>query len=337
MNRIQMVFIAMLTFAIIGCKEKENRYMQITGNTQGTTYNIMYKSANADDYSKEIDSILLNFDASLSTYLPNSIISKVNNNETPELDHLFRTVFKRSLQISRETDGAFDISIGQLSSAYGFGFKKKEIITKELIDSLLQYVGYNKISLSDSAVIKTNPNIMLDVNAIAQGYSVDVICDFFESKNITDYMVEIGGEVRAKGVNKAGTAWRIGIDKPIDGSTAEDRELQTIVNLSNKSLATSGNYRKFYVENDMKYSHTINPHTGFPVKHNLLSATVIANNCMDADAYATVCMVLGPDAGMKLIKNLPNVEAYFIIADSTHVNNYRITSSPGFAFFLPDE
>ncbi len=308
-------------------KETKNSYTKITGFAQGTTYSIIYKDINNQNYKDDIEKILNDFDLSLSTYKAESIISRINKNDNNvELDNYFIEIIKKSQEITKLSDGAFDITIAPLVNAWGFGLSKKSVIDSSLVDSLLQFVGMDKIKIVDNRITKSHPSIMLDVNAIAQGYSVDVIGEFLESKNIHDYLVEIGGELKAKGKNHKNKLWRVGIDKPIENTNQTNRELQVILKLSNKSLATSGNYRKFYEENGLKYSHSINPKTGYPAKHNLLSATIIADNCMDADGYATACMVLGLEKAKALINKLEHIDAYLIYSDNN--GEYKVYYTP---------
>ncbi|MBN1251785.1 MAG: FAD:protein FMN transferase [Bacteroidales bacterium] len=303
-----------------------NKYKKIEGFTQGTTYHITYNSSK--DYSKEIDSLLFHFDSSLSTYKENSIISRVNKNDsTVVIDDLFEKFFTTSYEIYLQTYGYFDVTVGPLVNAWGFGFTEKADVDKKLIDSLLQYVGMEKIYISGQTVVKGNENIILDGNAIAQGQSVDYVSDFFDEKEIDNYLVEIGGELKAKGLNPDKELWKVGIDKPIENSDETNRELQIVLKLDNKSLATSGNYRKFYEKEGMKYSHTINPKTGFPVQHHLLSATIVADDCIKADAYATSCMVMGYVKAKNLIENLNEIEGYLIYTDEK--GEYKVFASEG--------
>jgi len=282
-----------------------------------------------EDYQNEIEGKLRQFDQSLNSYDSTSIISRMNRNDsTAEADSLFETCFNKAREVSAITNGAFDITVGPLVNAWGFGFKNAQFIDSALIDSLMYYVGYKKVRLDQKKIIKEDKNIVIDVNAIAQGFSVDIIAAYLESKQIKNYMVEIGGELRVKGVNEEGGLWRIGIDKPIEGSDEENRELQDIVLLNSRSISTSGNYRQFYVKDGIKYAHTIDPKTGYPAMHSLLSATVLADDCMTADAYATACMVLGVAKSIELAKKLDYLDVYLIYTDSS--SNYRIYYSKGF-------
>lgn len=314
MKKYPGIILTFLVLIILSCSQhSKNEYFFISGFTQGTTYHITYQFKEHKTLKPEIDSILNQIDLSLSIYNPSSVISRINKNDTSVVcDEYFKNVFNKSIEIAEKTNGAFDITIAPVVNAWGFGSENKKDIDSALIDSLLQFVGYQRVKLNNNKITKPHPNIKLDANAIAQGYSADVIAGFLEKRQISNYLVEIGGEVKAKGKNKNNEYWRIGIDKPVEKSTEQNRELQTIIQLNNKSLATSGNYRKFFEENGVKYSHTINPKTGYPVKHNLLSVTVITDDCITADAYATAFMVLGLDESMRIVKNNPELEAYFI-------------------------
>lgn len=308
-------------------RQPKPNYISFGGFTQGTTYSITYESPDSLIYDEEIEILLANFDSSLSTYNKQSVITEINNNQSNIADYYLQTVFKKSEEVYKKTNGAFDITVAPLVNAWGFGFKNKSEITNSLIDSLLELVGTHKICLKDSLIIKSDPRIMIDMNAIAQGYSVDIVADFLEKKGIGNYLVEIGGEVKTKGVNQKQKPWRIGIDRPEDNNMIPGENLQAIISLSNKSLATSGNYRKFYEQDGIKYSHTINPKTGYPVTHSLLSATVIADDCMTADAYATAFMVMGLEKAYDLAEKLPNIEAYFIFSDENGRYSIKSTSA----------
>jgi thiamine biosynthesis lipoprotein len=320
------LILAAFLILCFSCNQKsKSDYITFGGFTQGTTYNITYESKDSLNFQAEIDHLLAEFDTSLSTYNRLSLISKINENETTITDSYFREVYQKAEEVYKASNGAFDITVAPLVNAWGFGFKNKEEITYAKIDSILQFVGFNKVCLKDSFIIKSDPRLMLDVNAIAQGYSVDIVAQYIEEKGVQNYLVEIGGEVKTKGFNKKGNDWRIGIDKPIDNNNVPGENLQAIVKLSNKSLATSGNYRKFYERDGIKYSHTIDPKTGYPVTHSLLSTTVVAKDCITADAYATAFMVLGLEKAFKLVESLPDIEAIFIYNDSNGVFKIKYT------------
>ena len=291
-------------------------YIKLTGFTQGTTYQITYKSKDKLNLQDEIDTLLADFDRSLSTYLPGSIISRINRNDTTARpDDHFLKVYHKALEVYEETDGAFDITIAPIVNAWGFGFTEKADVDSNMIDSLLQYVGMNKISLVEGKIIKKYTGTMLDVNAIAQGYSVDVASDFLDKKGIRNYLVDIGGEVRTKGRNPEYKTWIIGIDKPVDNNFIPGEMIQAKLLLKDGSIATSGNYRSFYEQDGIKYAHSIDPGTGYPVLDNLLSATVQASDCMTADAYATAFMVMGLDKTIQFLSEHEQLQAYLIFSD----------------------
>jgi FAD:protein FMN transferase len=327
-----MIAIRALLFSIIAflllfsCDRGSKNTINISGAAQGTSYNITYLAGAYSNYRQSFDSIFKQIDLSLSTYVPGSIISKVNRNDTTVLiDDHFSTVFNRSIEISENTKGMFDVTVAPIVNAYGFGPVKKEPLDEKKIDSLLSYIGYKKVRLSDKKLIKESPQVMLDFNAIAQGYTVDVLATFLESKGIHNYLIELGGEIRAKGKKLDGSPWTIGIEQP-EESPVDGISMNTKISLQDKALATSGNYKKYYVEQGNKYTHIINPITGLPAKSNLLSATVIAADCMTADAYATAFMVMGLDKSKQFLSDHTDLglEFFFIYDDGgitkTHVS-----------------
>lgn len=323
MQKTSLLFFMLLLF--VSCKEKQATYVEDRGEVFHTTYSIKYKYTHS--LKPEIEAELAKFDDSLNPFKPTSIISKVNNNEEVVLDSFFINVFNRSQEVSGVSDGLFDITVSPLINAWGFGFKNIDNVTPEMVDSLKAIVGYDKIQVENGRVIKSDPRVQINTSAIAKGYSTDVIADLLESYGVTDYMIEIGGEVTAKGVNDKGECWHIGIDKPVDDKAPVHRELQTIIKLCDKSMATSGNYRNFYVKDGKRYAHTINPKTGYPAESNILSATVIADDCMTADAYATVFM-LADTATIRSIA-LQEKLSYLLILDSED-NRSVIVKSTGF-------
>jgi thiamine biosynthesis lipoprotein len=333
---LQLIILAVILLVVflISHSHKKGEYMQIAGFTQGTTYHITYESKSREDLKTSIDSLLADFDRSLSTYLPTSLISRLNKNE-PGLhaDKKFSDVFITSYEVYKKTDGAFDITVAPIVNALGFGTSKDTLnVDSTMIDSLLQYVGMEKVMLQGDTLVKTNSHVTLDVNALAQGYSVDVVVDYLENRKIRNYMVEIGGEIRARGKNDQGEYWRIGIDKPVEGNEIPGTELQSIVKLNDRALATSGNYRKFYEKNGIKYVHTINPKTGYPVISNLLSATVVARDCITADAYATAFMVMGVDRSIRFLNENQFLDAYLIYSDEK--GNFKVFYTGGLKKFI---
>lgn len=231
------------------------------------------------------------------------------------LNEMFLQVFTLAQKVSQDTDGAFDITVAPLVNAWGFGFKTGDQPSVASIDSLMSTVGYNKISLKGRQVFKENKNTMLDCSAIAKGYGSDVVAAFLKKRGIENFMVEIGGEVVTQGISEKRVPWRIGVTKPTEDSLSIGDELQTVLNVTNKAMATSGNYRNFYYKDGKKYAHTIDPKTGYPVQHSLLSATVLANNCATADAYATSFMVMGIEKAKAVLDRHPELMAYFIYSD----------------------
>lgn len=316
---MKIIFFSLLAvFMLISCNRKINNTIKISGAAQGTTYNITYLAGLHSNYREAIDSIFKKIDLSLSTYDTGSIISKINRNITPVIvDDYFSDVFNKSIEVSENTKGIFDVTVAPVVNAYGFGFAKREKVNQVLVDSLLKFIGYKKVRLDGKKLVKEIPQVMLDFNAIAQGYTVDVLAGFLESKGISNYLVEVGGELRARGKKLDGSNWTVGIEQP-DENITDGASINAVIKIKDKSLATSGNYKKFYIEDGKKYAHIIDPFTGHPAKNNLLSATVIAESCMTADAYATAFMVMGLEKSKQFLsenKGL-NLEVYFIYDDN---------------------
>lgn len=320
-----------LFLMISSCENKPLKLHEYSGNTQGTYFHIKYYSKDTEDLNHEIDSILQDFDLMASIYNDSSVISKINRGEEPKLSEEFIELFNRSMQIAKESNGNFDITVGQLVEAWGFFKKANSEPDSAQVDSILQYIGYQKVSLENGKVIRDYNQTRFDFNAIAQGYSVDIVCDFLEKAGAENYLVEIGGEVRVKGEKPNKDPWIVGIEKPADDPTAE-QEIFRKLSVSNISIATSGNSRKFYIKDGVKYSHTINPHTGYPVSHTLLSVTVIAKECMDADAWATAFMVMGIEKSKEILKNKPDMEAFFIY--SAEDGTLQTDSTAGFGKYF---
>jgi len=331
--------IPLLLFLIAGtiyiARQEQSKFQRNTGSTFGTFYHITYQSEK--DLQDEIEGELKKVDHALSMFNDSSVISRINRNEhadpTTEEGDMFIEVFNLAMNISKETQGAFDITVAPLVNAWGFGFKQGNEPTPSVIDSIRQFVGYEKVSLVKNAkfnVEKKDPRTMLDCSAIAKGFGCDVVARLLERKDVSNYMIEIGGEVVAKGTNDSGEQWRIGITKPSEDPTNQNNELQGILRLptSNKhlrALATSGNYRNFYYKDGQRYAHTIDPRTGMPVQHNILSATVVAPSCAMADAYATAFMVMGLDDARKVLEAHQDLQAYLIYSDEK--GNYAIWKS----------
>jgi FAD:protein FMN transferase len=316
---MRSIFYAIVTFLLlISCNREIINTIKISGAAQGTSYNIIYLAGQHANYRQAIDSILKRIDFSLSTYQTGSIISKLNRNDSVVIvDEYFSDVFNKSIEVSEKTKGSFDVTVAPIVNAYGFGFTKREKVDQNLIDSLLKYIGYKKVRLVEKKLIKDIPQVKLDFNAIAQGYTVDVLASFLEGKGVKNYMVEVGGELRTKGKKLNDSSWTVGIEQP-DETNADGTLLKAVITIKDKSLATSGNYKKFYIEDGKKYAHIIDPFTGYPAKNNLLSTTVIADDCMTADAYATAFMVMGLEKSKQFLtvnKDL-NLEVFFIYDDN---------------------
>ena len=313
-------------FILTACQKKQ--YIRNEGYVFGTVYHITY--ASNEDLQPGIEEELQKFDDALSMFNPHSTLSRINQAGTEKIDlnkePWTLKVIEESIKLSQISHGAFDITVAPLVNAWGFGFKNPGNVTQQKIDSLKQFVGYKLLHLKNGILVKADPRVQLDASAVAKGYACDVIADFFRKKGISDFLVEIGGEMTISGKNPNGTDWRVGINKPIDDSTSTNMEWDQKLTLTDKAIATSGNYRKFYEKNGKKYAHTIDPATGYPVQHSLLSATVIANDCLTADALATSFMVMGVDSAMALAERLPNIEGLFIYNDGGKENKVCHTS-----------
>lgn len=309
---VSLIFLTLLG----SCNTVEDgEYYTLTGFTQGTTYRITYQHPTEYDLKARIDTLLRQFDLSLSTYEPISIISSINRNDNLKTDSMFRTVFRESAKVNQETGGAFDITLGPVINAWGFGAGEQIDVDSSTVDSLLNYVGMDRVALVGDMVKKSIPEVQLNVNAIAQGYSVDVVTQYLESLGCVNYMVEIGGEIRTRGKNSRGSFWRIGVDRPEYGNMIPGDQLQVIITMHNRSLATSGNYRKYYEKDGVRITHSIDPATGYPKASRILSATILTDECITADAYATACMVMGLEKAKTFIEGMADVDAYLIYGD----------------------
>jgi thiamine biosynthesis lipoprotein len=311
----------LLLFFAAGC-EPPATYCTIDGFTQGTTYHIIYRDAQQRRLQPAIDSLLCAFSKSLSAYDSASVISRLNRNETVDADDYYARAFRRAREVYDDSGGAFDISASPLFNAWGFGFKHREKITPQLLDSLKTFVGMDKVRLDGRRLVKDDARLTLNMNALAQGYSVDVVSEWLEAQGIADYLVEIGGEVRCKGKNKKGKVWAVGIDRPEDGNAVAGERLQAVVHFTGRAMVTSGNYRKFYVENGKKYAHIIDPATGRPVTHSLLSATIFAADAITADAYATVFMLVGLARANEMLSQRPQWGAYLVYEEDGVVKTF---------------
>ena len=327
------LFIALLAviaivslFFLQRTNDRKVSYQQNEGTIFGTLYHAKYLYDK--DLKPEIEAELCKVDASLSMFNPQSTISRINRNETDKVDEMLSEVLELSFFINKATDGAFDPTVAPLVNAWGFGFKNGQLPDSTQVDSLLSLVGLSHIHIDRNKLTKANPNSILDFSAIAKGYGVDKAAQLLRSHGIENFMIEIGGEVVTEGVNEKGEAWRIGINKPDDDSTSTNTELQDIISITGKAIATSGNYRNFYVKDGRKIAHTINPKTGYPAQQDILSSTVLAPTCAEADAFATAFMVLGLEEARQVLKSQPELEAYFIYSDEQ--GNYQTWCTEGF-------
>ncbi len=303
---------------LIACGPNKQEWIKNVnqGGALGTSYAITYLSFEAQDYQFEIDSVFQVVNRSMSTYIPDSDISKINQGDTVVVDRMFRDVFELSKKVHHITGGYFDPTVGTLVNAWGFGPGEQIVLDSVKVDSLLSYVGFHKVHLTeDHKIIKQHPGIQFDFNAIAKGYAIDRLAAMLDEKGIENYLVEVGGEVVARGENKLKRKqWTVGVDDP---QSLEERRLKQVVQLKDKALASSGNYRKFRIdpETGEKYVHTINPKTGYTKNSKVLATSVIANTCAKADAYATAFMAMELESSMELLKKEKELGAYIIYLD----------------------
>lgn len=327
-----------LTLLIIGTiliirQQQNTPYQHCAGFVFGTTYSITYQYD--DDLQAEVEARLQQVDEALSMFNEKSVITNVNQGDgvipDTEVGRMFLDVYQMAFEIAQDTEGAFDITVAPLVNAWGFGFKNGAMPTRVQVDSIRQFVGYQLVKIEESKkrkVQKTDPRVMLDCSAIAKGYATDLVAKMLSDKGIKNYMVEIGGEVVTRGISAKRLPWKIGVVKPTDDSLHIGNELQTTLNITDKAMATSGNYRNFYYKGGRKYAHTIDPKTGYPVQHNILSATVLCDQCAKADSYATAFMVMGMEGATKILERHPELMAYLIYDD--HGQN-KVWFSPSLA------
>jgi thiamine biosynthesis lipoprotein len=315
-------------------KSNTPAYIYITGQTMGTvTYNIKYSDKEGRNFKSQIDSLLIAFNQSQSTYIPTSEISRFNQGDSLQFESpYFYPVLKRSKEIYIASGGKFNPTVMPLVNAWGFGPAKKDSLDAKLIDSLLTLVDFESIVFDERGVRKNKKGVCLDFSAIAKGYASDVLADFLISKGVQNLMVEIGGEVVCRGLNDKGTNWSIGIEDP-NVALNEQRVFQKIY-LKNMAMATSGNYRNFYENNGKKYWHTIDPHTGYPAENTMLSSSVIASDCMTADAYATAFMAMGIEKAKELLAHHTEINAFLIYTENGEIKTYY---TPQFQRYFKEE
>lgn len=334
-----ILFVVLAMFRSNNNKQTDNTeeapYQKLEGMVFHTIYHITYQGN--EDYRADIDRLFKEFDGSLSMFNDTSIITRMNNND-PDVraNKYFKKVFDKAIKVSEATEGAFDITVAPLVNLWGFGFKNSDNVSKQTVDSILTFVGYNTVSLDEDGVLhKQDPRTILDASSIAKGYMSDVVADFLADQGVENYMVEIGGEIALNGVNPRGKAWSVGINKPEDDATSTNNELQEVLYMTSGGMATSGNYRNFYVKDGKKFAHTIDPHTGYPIQQDILSSTVIAEDCMTADAYATAFMVLGKEKALKVLEKDTTLMAYFIVEGKDSID-YDVVYSPALEARLRD-
>lgn len=323
-----LFFLALFFFAAVSCHRQPAMQKNILqGETQGTYYAITYYDAQGRNFQPEVDSILRDVDHSMSLWIDNSLISRINKGDTSVmLDDHFIYNFLLSKEVSAATDGYFDFTVGPLVSAWGFHRKNRLEMTAQMVDSLKQLVGFNKVRLEKKRIIKDDPRITIDFNAIAQGYTVDLIAEMLDEKGVEHFIVDIGGEIVARNRKPDGSPWRVGIETPAENKE-DERKVETVVRLENKGLSTSGSYRKYFEKNGKRYSHTIDPKTGYPVEHNLISVTILAENAAVADAYSTAFMAMGIDKALEIIPYFGGgIEAFFIYYEN---GQYKTKATPG--------
>ena len=316
----QVPFLVLLIVGtILIIRQQQNMpYQKYSDFVFGTTFTVTYQCDS--NMNRSIKDELIKVDFSLSPFNEKSIITAINNNQDVMPDQMFMDVFQLAMDVSRDTNGAFDITVAPLVNAWGFGFKNGVKPSPRQVDSLRQIIGYQKVSVENGKIRKLDPRMMLDCSAIAKGYGTDVVARFLRSRGVKNYMVEVGGEIVTSGLNPERLPWKVGVIKPNDDSLNVSHEVQTVLNVTDIAMATSGNYRRFYYKDGKKFAHTIDPNTGYPVQHNILSATVLAKTCAQADAYATSFMVMGLDGAKKVLERHPELMAYLIYDDGNGKN-----------------
>jgi len=331
-----LYFYCILLLGLLSFKKAELKKVQFNGYAQGTTYSVIYYAEDQIVTQYEVDSLLKAIDLSMSIYIPNSLISKFNeyNTQEIEVDEHFKKVIQESLRLNKASNGIFDITIAPLAKLWGFGTKKvTNVPQKHEVDSVLQYVGSDKISLVGNKLYKKVKGVTVDVNGIAQGYSVDVIADFLASKGVKQYLIEVGGELRVKGPKPDGSNFKVGVEQPEEPNSAE-RHLNAIIELKQGAITTAGNYRKFIESNHQKLSHHINPKTGFPYTGEIISATIVAKSAMLADGYDNIIIAMTAKEALAYAKKNNNIEIYIIYKDAA--GDIKTDASKGFKRLFAD-
>lgn len=297
------------------------------GATQGTYYSITYYDEQNRDFGRDFDSIFKVVESTLSLWDENSVISRVNRNDsTVVLNQIFVDNFNYAMRAAELSEGYFDPTVGALVSAWGFHFKEGMAMTPEIVDSIRLLVGYRKVRIEDGKVVKENPNITLDFNAVAQGYTTDMIGRFLASQGVDNFLVDVGGEIMARGCKPKGELWKVGIEKPAEDKN-DERIVQEIVELRDKSIVTSGNYRKYIERDGKRYSHSIDPNTGYPAANNMLSATIICDDTAWADCLASICMLVGMEKAKEILATQKGVKAFFIYEEDNMTKTLNISTA----------
>ncbi len=324
-----------LAMLSVSCMQRSDyKFVSFVGEAQGTYYLVSYYDQKGRNLQPQVDSLLKAFDMSVSLWEPNSILSRINRGDTTVVpDEVFLYNFNLSKEVAEATGGAFDFTIAPLVKAWGFGPRGRAEITPQLIDSLKALVDYRRVHLQNGTVVKEDPRLMFDFNAVAQGHSVDLLAQLLLECGITHFLVDVGGEIYAHNRKPDGSNWRVGIERPAE-TQDDERAVEVVINLENMAIATSGNYRKYYERDGMRFSHTIDPRTGYPVEHNLLSVTVLAENAALADAYATAFMVMGYEGAIALIETTKAMEAYLIW--SGHDGGFEVYASEGLSELITE-
>lgn len=324
--------LSIIIFLIFLSCNTEEKYLEYN-TLKHAHFQIKYKHSTS--LETEFEKLIETWYKSLNVFDSTSTASLVNRNEEVKVDSLFRYTFQEAMDISDKTNGFFDITCAPLINLWGFGPEQSDSVSDQKIDSVRRFVGYDKIKIEGNKVIKSTPEIQLNFSGLGDGAICDLLANFLDEEEIQDYLVVVGGEVVARGLNPDGLSWKIGINKPIDDPYGLSNEIGRVVHLKNRTaLATSGNYRNFYIKNGIKYSHTINPKTGYPSNHNILSATVIAPDCLTADAFATAFLAMGLEASKEVQEKIPGIEYLFILSDET--GNFKEIFSEGFKELLTE-
>lgn len=335
---LQLLLLIVLVGGLLGCTESHKTYTTLSGERFHTYYRIRY--ASEEDYSRAIDSTFDAFNASLNPFDSTSLIAAINRNDAQVVDAMIRDVWETSVQISERSAGSYDVTCSPFINAWGFGFENEGLVTPAMLDSLKAFVGYRKVQFRGDTLIKEDPRLIFNFSSIAKGYCADLVARTIDARGVSDYLVELGGEIVWRGVNPKGMPWRIGVNKPIEDSTGLVNDLEVIVALNRPSggLATSGNYRNYRVIDGKTVGHTINPLTGYPVQTDVLSATIIASSSKLADGLATACMTMPSSAVPAFMAQFPGTEYLLILgADSTHGGTYRTEMSEGFRAMIVEE